>query len=85
MNWLFQLHSSQPIAHALRVLATVAVVGLALGGLKYRGIGPGTAGVLFAGILFGHFGQRIDHVVLDFIKEFRTDPNIARTLNQQLP
>lgn len=70
MRSLLQLSETQPIAHAVLMLATVAVAGLALGSLKYRGIGLGTAGVLFAGILFGHFGQRIDHAILDFVKEF---------------
>jgi len=70
MNALSQLSETQPIAHALLMLATVAVAGLTLGTLRYRGVGLGTAGVLFAGILFGHFGQRIDHAVLDFVKEF---------------
>jgi putative transport protein len=70
MNAFQGLAQAQPIAHALLVLATVAVAGLALGSLKYRGVGLGTAGVLFAGILFGHFGEQIDHVILDFVKEF---------------
>lgn len=61
---------SQPIAHAILVLATVAVVGLTLGSLKYRGIALGSAGVVFAGIIFGHFGEKIDHTTLDFVKEF---------------
>ena len=63
-------YHSQPIAHAILLLATVAVVGLALGSLTYRGIALGTAGVVFAGILFGHFGEKIDHATLDFVKEF---------------
>jgi putative transport protein len=70
MSWLFDLHKAQPIAHAIGVLAFVCVVGMALGSLKFRGIGLGTAGVLFAGILVGHFGEEIDHRTLDFVKEF---------------
>src|SRR4030095_2801423 len=70
MNWLFELHKTQPIAHAVGVLAFVCVVGMALGSLKFRGIGLGTAGVLFAGILVGHFGEAVDHPTLDFVKEF---------------
>jgi putative transport protein len=70
MNWLFELHKTQPIAHAVGVLAFVCVVGMALGSLKFRGIGLGTAGVLFAGILVGHFGEAVDHHTLDFVKEF---------------
>src|SRR4029450_10239350 len=36
----------------------------------YRGIALGTAGVIFAGIVIGHFGQQVDHATLDFVKEF---------------
>src|SRR5678816_1571576 len=43
---------------------------MALGSLKFRGIGLGTAGVLFAGILVGQFGEALDHHTLDFVKEF---------------
>ena len=65
-----KVFAAQPIAHAILVLATVAVVGLALGAVRYRGIALGSAGVLFAGIVFGHFGGRIDHSILDFVKDF---------------
>lgn len=70
MSWLFDLHDTQPVAHAIGALAFVCVLGMALGSLKYRGIGLGTAGVLFAGILVGHFGEPVDHATLDFVKEF---------------
>src|SRR4029450_3196363 len=70
MNWLFELHKAQPIAHAIGALAFVCVLGMALGSLKFRGIGLGTAGVLFAGIIVGHFGNAVDHQTLDFVKEF---------------
>lgn len=66
----FQISQTQPIAHAILVLSTVAVIGLAVGSVKFRGISLGSAGVLFAGILFGHFGERIEHSILDFVKEF---------------
>jgi putative transport protein len=69
MSWLFELHRSQPIAHAIGALAFVCVLGMALGSLKVRGIGLGTAGVLFAGIIVGHFGNPVDHQTLDFVKE----------------
>lgn len=70
MNWLNHLGASQPVAHALLVLCLVAVTGLALGGIRWRGVKLGTAGVLFSGILFGHFGQQIDHGILEFVREF---------------
>ena len=94
MNWLFELHKTQPIAHTLGVIAVVCVVGMALGSLKFRGIGLGTAGVLFAGILVGHFGEAVDHQTLDFVKEFglilfvftiglQLGPGFFATLRQQ--
>jgi len=70
MSWLVDLQKAQPIAHAIGVLSLVCVFGMALGSLKFRGIGLGTAGVLFAGILFGHFGEPVDHHTLEFVKEF---------------
>ena len=70
MNWLFQNTAANPVAHAIGIFALVCVVGMALGSLKVRGIGLGTAGVLFAGILAGHFGKPVDHTILDFVKEF---------------
>jgi hypothetical protein len=51
MSWLFELHRTQPIAHAIGALAFVCVLGMALGSLKIRRIGLGTAGVLFAGTI----------------------------------
>src|SRR5215212_2759038 len=69
MGWLFDLHWTQPVAHAIGALAFVCVLGMALGSVKFRGIGLGTAGVLFAGICVGHFGEQIDHQTLDFVKE----------------
>lgn len=68
--WLFQLHESQHVAHAILVLGAVAVLGLALGSLKFRSISLGIAGVLFAGIALGHFGFQIDPDVLHFVREF---------------
>ena len=70
MSFLEHLAQTQPIAHAIFELALVAVLGLALGSVTIRGIRLGTAGVLFAGIVIGHFGQRIDHQILAFSKEF---------------
>ena len=70
MNWLFELHKTQPVAHAIGALAFVCVLGMALGSLKFRGIGLGTAGVLFAGIVVGHFGNPVDQHTLHFVKEF---------------
>lgn len=70
MNWLLQLHTTQAVAHAIGILALVCLAGMILGSLKIRGIGLGTSGVLFAGILTGYFSQPVDHATLEFVKEF---------------
>lgn len=69
MNWLLQLPETQPIAYAVGVLAVVCVAGMALGSIRWRGVGLGASGVLFTGILFGHFQPDVDHSLLDFVKE----------------
>ena len=70
MNWLLEIHKTHAVAHAIGVLALVCLAGMALGSIKARGVGLGTAGVLFAGILTGHFGKPVDHETLEFVKEF---------------
>ena len=66
MNALLDTASA---AGAILVLLAIGALGLALGSLKFRGIGLSTAGVLFAGLLFGHLGVRIDERVLEFARE----------------
>ena len=58
------------IAFAIVVVSLVAVAGLAIGSVRFRGIGLGPAGVLFAGLVFGNFGAAIDAEVAEFAKEF---------------
>ena len=58
------------VAGAILVLALAAALGLALGALRIRGIGLGIAGVLFAGLILGHFGVRLEAHVLEFAREF---------------
>jgi putative transport protein len=70
MNWLLQIHATHPVAHAIGILALVCLAGMALGSVKVSGIGLGTAGVLFAGILTGYFSKPVDHATLEFVKEF---------------
>ncbi|HBT1975208.1 TPA: putative transporter [Klebsiella quasipneumoniae] len=62
------------IALTVSVLALVAVVGLWLGNVKIRGVGFGIGGVLFGGIIVGHFvdqaGVALSSPMLHFIQEF---------------
>lgn len=43
---------------------------MALGSVRVHGVGLGSAGVLFAGIITGHFGKPVDRGTLDFVREF---------------
>lgn len=70
MNWLFDLIQGNTVAHAILVIGLVAASGLALGNLKFKGIGLGIAGVLFTGIAFGHYNITINETVMDFLREF---------------
>ncbi|MEN0614056.1 putative transporter [Klebsiella indica] len=62
------------IALTVSVLALVAVVGLWIGNVKVRGVGFGIGGVLFGGIIVGHFvdqaGVALSGPMLHFIQEF---------------
>ncbi|HHU6128079.1 TPA: putative transporter [Klebsiella pneumoniae] len=62
------------IALTVSVLALVAVVGLWIGNVKIRGVGFGIGGVLFGGIIVGHFvdqaGVALSSPMLHFIQEF---------------
>lgn len=70
MNWLTGLSSSQPIAWAVLALMLIAVAGLLLAQIKIKGVGIGVTGVLFAGIIAGHFGLSINEEILEFVRDF---------------
>lgn len=62
------------IALTVSILALVAVVGLFYRNVKFRGIGLGIGGVLFGGIIVGHFvsqaGMTLSSDMLHVIQEF---------------
>ncbi|HAM7406290.1 TPA: putative transporter [Escherichia coli] len=62
------------IALTVSILALVAVVGLFIGNVKFRGVGLGIGGVLFGGIIVGHFvsqaGMILSSDMLHVIQEF---------------
>ncbi len=75
MQWIVELlkpssPATQSVASSVLVLMLVAFVGLSLGSFKIRGLGLGIAGVLFAGLAFGHFHITANHEVMHFAQEF---------------
>jgi len=62
------------VAETMLTSCLIAVLGLALGQLKFRGIGLGLGGVLFGGLAVGHYAPSWHFVadlhVLQFMPEF---------------
>lgn len=55
-----------PFTEEMFVLFAILTVGAWIGHWSWRGISLGSAGVLFAALLFGHFGLSVPKVVMDF-------------------
>ncbi len=70
MAWLNDLFWGEGIAHTVLLFAFVIAMGIILGKIKVFGISLGITFVLFVGILVGHFGFRVNHEILHFMKEF---------------
>jgi len=70
MNLLEWVAGGNAVAQALLALSVISFVGLALSAVKIRGVGLGIAGVLFAGLFFGHMGWHVEAEVLEFVREF---------------
>ena len=51
-------------------IGLTAFAGVLFGKFEVRRIRLGAAGVLFSGLLFAHFGAKVDHHVLHFVREF---------------
>lgn len=53
------------LAEQMLVLFTILAVGSWLGGLSFKGITLGTAGILFVAMVFGHFGLSVPRAIMD--------------------
>jgi len=70
MDWLSELFRGEGIAHTVLLFAFVIAAGIGLGKIKIFGVSLGITFVLFVGIFVGHFGFKINHEILHFMKEF---------------
>ena len=70
MSWLVDLFRTGSVAGSVFVIALAASLGLALGNLRVRGVGLGIAGVLFSGLLFGHWHAHVSPAILEFATDF---------------
>ena len=70
MEWINDLLWKETVAHTILIYCVVIAAGVVLGKIKIFGISLGITFVLFAGIAVGHFGFSVNHLVIDFIKDF---------------
>jgi putative transport protein len=67
---LSRIKEISPHAEPILVLSLTAILGLLLGSIKICGMKLGVAGMLFSGLLLGHFGLSLDPHLMAFLKEF---------------
>lgn len=67
---LENIRQVSPHAEPILVISLTAILGLLIGSVKVRGIKLGVAGMLFSGLLLGHFGLTLDPHLMAFLKEF---------------
>jgi len=70
MNWLGELISTDSFASSMIILGLVASIGLVISSIRIFNVKIGIAGVLFTGLVFGHFGLTINNELLDFVRNF---------------
>ncbi|MDR1755953.1 MAG: putative transporter [Culturomica sp.] len=70
MEWFKELLFGLSVGHSILLIAIVVFTGILLGKIKIAGISLGVTWVLFVGIVLSHFGMRMEHHALHFLKEF---------------
>ncbi|MEO7098319.1 MAG: putative transporter [Luteolibacter sp.] len=70
VEFLENIRKISPHAEPILVISLTAILGLLLGSLKFRGMKLGVAGMLFSGLILGHFGLTLDPHLMAFLKEF---------------
>lgn len=70
MEWFNDLWSGQSIPSSILIIALVITIGVALGKVKIKGVSLGVTWTLFIGIIFAHFGMKVNTDILNLFKEF---------------
>ncbi len=70
MSWLVDLFAQDTVGQGLLIICLVSALGLALGTLRIRSFSLGVASILFVGIAFGHFGMRVNPLLMDVARDF---------------
>lgn len=76
-QWFFHTFPAESVALTVLLLCVAAALGLALGGLSFRGLSLGIGGVLFAGLAVGHWlstrhpaEHALNAEVMEFVRDF---------------
>lgn len=70
MDWLIALFRDGSVAQGLLILSLVISAGLALGNVRIYKVTLSVGGVLFAGLLAGHLGFKVNTEIIEFTREF---------------
>lgn len=70
MELLTKLFWTHGAVQAVLVLSAAIALGILLGRIRIGGVSFGIGGILFSGIILGHFGLSLDPAVLVFTREF---------------
>lgn len=70
MEWFSNLLFNNSIAHTVLIYSFVIATGVALGKIKIMGVSLGITFVLFSGIAISHFGFKVNHEIIEFVREF---------------
>jgi putative transport protein len=70
--WFFSIFPPSSVALTMLVVSLVAASGLALGGLKFKGLSLGIPGVMFTGLVFARIlgPGKLNDEVMAFIRDF---------------
>ncbi len=71
MQWLNTiLTDPMSVTHSVVMYMAMISIGLAIGRIKFFGVALGSIVVLFVGLVFGHFGVKLDPQIMAFAKDF---------------
>lgn len=69
MSWVADVFARDSVAQALLILCLAVALGRMLGSLRVLQASLGIAGIIFVGLVLGHFGVTIHPVILEFARD----------------
>jgi len=69
VSWILDVFLKDSVGQALLILCLVIVLGMILGSIKVFSVNVGVAGVLFVGLIFGHFGIKVNPVMTEWARD----------------